>query len=214
MPDEPAIAATVADATTAVQFTMTDVGSEWTETTVNHSIVHNGETLSATTTIPMIDKKATTARNDNRKVMHDSSATMLNVLVNDKVNHLRKPLTITGVAPALNGTAVLAADGLNVSYAPKAGYSGVDTFTYTITDAIGDTSTATVSVTVLATPEVSVRNASVVEGNAGTTPATVNVVLSNQSLETVTVKYQTVAGAATAGVDYEATTGTVTFARW
>ena len=47
------------------------------------------------------------ARNDSRKVMHDSSATMLNVLVNDKVNHLRKPLTITGVTPALNGTAVL-----------------------------------------------------------------------------------------------------------
>ena len=54
VPDEPAIAASVTDATTAVQFTMTDVGSEWTETTVNHSIVHNGETLSATVTIPMI----------------------------------------------------------------------------------------------------------------------------------------------------------------
>ena len=211
VPDEPAIAATVADTTTAVQFTMTDVGSEWTETTVNHSIVHNGETLSATSTIPMIDKKATTARNDNRKVMHDSSATMLNVLVNDRVNHLRKPLTITGVASALNGTAVLATDGLNISYAPNTGYSGVDTFEYTVTDATGETSTATVSVTVLATPEVSVRNTSVVEGNAGTAPATINVVLSNQSLERVTVEYQTVAGAATAGLDYETTTGTVTF---
>jgi hypothetical protein len=211
VPDEPAIAASVADATTAVQFTMTDVGSEWTETIVNHSIVHNGETSSATTTIPMIDKKATTARNDNRKVMHDSSATMLDVLINDRVNHLRKPLTITGITPADNGTVVLTDDGLNVSYVPPAGYSGVDTFTYTIADAIGDTSTATVSVTVLGTPEVSVRNATAVEGNDGTTPATFNVVLSNQSLETVTVNYQTVNGTAVAGADYQATSGTVTF---
>jgi hypothetical protein len=211
--DEPAMAAAVTDATSAVQFTMTDLGSQWTETTVNHSIVHNGATTSATTTIPMIDKKTTLARNDSPKVMHDSSATMLDVLVNDRVNHLRKPLTITAISPALNGTVVLAPDGRNVSYAPASGYSGVDTFEYTIVDAIGETSTATVSVTVLATPAVSVRNATAVEGNDGTTSSvTFNVVLSNQTFETVTVSYQTVDGTATAGADYESTSGTVTFA--
>ena len=52
VPDEPTLSAAVADATTAVQFTMTDVGSDWTETTVNHSIVHNGATVSATNTDP------------------------------------------------------------------------------------------------------------------------------------------------------------------
>jgi hypothetical protein len=211
VPDEPTLSAAVADATTAVQFTMTDVGSEWTETTVNHSIVHNGATTAATATIPMIDKKATTARNDSRKVMHDSAATMLDVLVNDKVNHLRKPLRITGFTAALNGSVVMSDDGLNVSYAPTPGYSGVDSFTYTITDAIGDSSTGTVTVTVLATPEASVRNVTALEGHSGTTPASVNIVLSNQSLEPVTVTYQTMDGTATAGADYEAASGTVTF---
>jgi len=134
------------------------------------------------------------------------------VMVNDKVNHLRKPLTITAFTPALNGAVVRTDDGSNVSYAPTPGYSGVDTFTYTVTDAIGDSSTATVSVTVLRTPEVSVSNATAVEGDSGTTPATFNVVLSNQSLETVTVNYQTVDGTAAAGADYQATSGTVTFA--
>ncbi len=211
VPDVPVLGAQVADATTAVQFTMTDVGSEWTETIVNHSIVHLGETKSATSTIPMIDRKATMARNDNRKVMHDSGATALDLLVNDKVNHLRKPLAITAITPALNGTAVLAPGGLSVSYTPAPGYSGVDTFTYTITDAIGGTSTATVSVTVLATPEVSVRAATLTEGDTGIVPGSVNLVLSNQSLLPVTVSYATADGTATAGSDYVAASGTVTF---
>ena len=41
---------------------------------------------------------------------------------------------------------------------------------------------------------------------------TVNVKLSNQSLETVTVDYQTVNGTAVAGADYVATSGSLTFA--
>jgi hypothetical protein len=212
VPDAPALSAAVADTTTAVQFTMTDVGSDWTATAVNHSIVHNGATTAAASSIPMIDKKATTARNDSRKVMHDSSATMLDPMVNDKVNHLRTPLRITGTTPALNGAVVVTDDGLNVSYTPTPGYSGVDSFTYTITDAIGDSSTGTVTVTVLATPAVSVKNVTAVEGDSGTTAASVNIVLSNQSLDTVTVTYQTVDGTAAAGADYEAASGTVTFA--
>ena len=95
VPDEPAIAAAVADATTAVQFTMTDVGSEWTE---------HGQPLDRAQRRDVVGEfdnpddrqEGDDVRNDNRKVMHDSSATLLNVLVNDRVNHLRKPLTITG----------------------------------------------------------------------------------------------------------------------
>jgi hypothetical protein len=178
---------------------------------VNHSIVHLGATNAVTSTIPMVDKKATTARNDSPKVMHDSAATVLNLMLNDKVNHLRKPLLITAVTPALNGTAVRADDGLTVSYTPAPGYSGIDTFTYTVTDAIGDSSTATVSVSVLSTPVVSVRAATVPEGNSGTSLATATVVLSNQSLLPVTVNYSTADGTALAGADYVAASGTVTF---
>src|SRR4051812_35727219 len=212
IPDADAMSTQVADTTSAVQFTMTDVGSDWTQTSVNHTIVHLGETKSASTTIPMFDKKATTAKNDSPRVMHDSAATVLNLMANDKVNHLRAPITITAITSALNGAAVLADDGLTVSYTPTPGYSGVDTFTYTITDAIGGTSTGTVSVSVLPTPAVSVRAAVATEGNTGTTPVTVTVVLSNPSTLPVTVDYSTVNGTAVAGADYVAASGTVSFA--
>jgi hypothetical protein len=211
VPDEPALSASVADTTSAIQFTMTDVGSDWTETVVSHSIVHNGAASTTRTKIPMIDRKKTLARNDNRRVMHDSAPTLLDVTLNDKVNHLRKPLTITATTPALNGTIVVTDDLLNVSYAPKPGFSGDDTFSYTITDTAGNSSTATVSITVLPTPEVVIRNGSALEGHDGATPMTLNVVLSNKSLDPVTVSYQTSDGTATAGADYVAAKGTVTF---
>jgi len=211
VPDVTTLSTDVADSTSAIQFTMTDVGSDWTETVVNHSITHQGGLRQRNDTIPMTDKKVTTAKNDSFKVMHDSPATVLNVMLNDKVNHLRKPITITSITGALNGTVTVADDRLSVSYTPNAGYSGVDTFTYTITDLVGGTSTGTVTVTVLDTPAVSVRNTTAPEGNSGQSLATVTVVLSNQSLVPVTVDYTTVDGSATAGADYVASSGTVTF---
>jgi uncharacterized protein DUF4082/Calx-beta domain-containing protein/Big-like domain-containing protein/purple acid phosphatase-like protein len=210
--DEPALSASVADTTSAIQFTMTDIGSEWTDTAVSHSIVHNGAATATKTKIPMIDRKKTLARDDRRKVMHDSAPTLLDVTINDKVNHLRKPLRITATTPALNGALVVTDDLLNVSYTPMPGYSGDDTFTYTVTDTAGVSSTATVSITVLPTPDVMIRNGTALEGNDGTTPVTVNVVLTSQSLDPVTVTYRTADGTALAGADYEAASGSLTFA--
>ncbi len=59
---------------------------------------------------------------------------------------------------------------------------------------------------------MSVNAATRIEGNSGQSTMTVNVKLSNQSLETVTVDYQTVNDTATAGADYVATSGSLTFA--
>jgi hypothetical protein len=55
-------------------------------------------------------------------------------------------LTIKSVSAAKNGTAVLS-NG-SISYTPKAGFVGTDTFTYTVTDDEGGTATGTVIVTV------------------------------------------------------------------
>jgi hypothetical protein len=60
-------------------------------------------------------------------------------------------------------------------------------------------------------PTLSIGDTSVVEGDAGTTPATFSVVLSPASDEQVTVTYATADGTAMAGSDYVAVSGTLTF---
>ena len=61
-------------------------------------------------------------------------------------------------------------------------------------------------------PVVSIGNVTANEGNSGTTPFTFTVSLSAASTQTVTVAYATANGTATAGSDYTAASGTVTFA--
>jgi autotransporter-associated beta strand protein len=57
-------------------------------------------------------------------------------------------LTLTGVSTPAHGTA--STDGTNVTYTATNNYAGADSFTYTITDSLGATGTATVNVTVIA----------------------------------------------------------------
>lgn len=62
-----------------------------------------------------------------------------------------------------------------------------------------------------APPAMSISDVSVVEGNLGTTNAVLTVNLSVASGRTVTVNYATANGSATAGADYTAQSGTLTF---
>lgn len=61
-------------------------------------------------------------------------------------------------------------------------------------------------------PSISVRDAVVVEGNAGTVQATFVVALSGASSQTVSFSFATTNGTATAGSDYVATSGAASFA--
>jgi hypothetical protein len=63
-----------------------------------------------------------------------------------------------------------------------------------------------------APPNITVNNATVTEGNAGTANAAFTVSLSAPSSATVTVKYATADGTATSPADYAAQTNTLTFA--
>ncbi len=63
-----------------------------------------------------------------------------------------------------------------------------------------------------AQPELSVGDVTLAEGNAGTTTATFTVALSAASTQTVTVSYATADGTATAGSDYAAVSGSLSFA--
>lgn len=63
------------------------------------------------------------------------------------------------------------------------------------------------------TPKLSINDVSITEGNTGTTTANFTVSLTNASSSTITVKYRTADGTAKlAGGDYDATSGTLTFA--
>ena len=61
-------------------------------------------------------------------------------------------------------------------------------------------------------PELSINDATVAEGNAGTVDATFTVTLSSVSGRTVTVNYASANTTATAPADYTAVSGTLTFA--
>ena len=67
-------------------------------------------------------------------------------------------------------------------------------------------------VQVAALPTLSINNVTANEGNSGNTPFVFTVTLSAASASTVTVNYATANGTATAGSDYFATSGTLTFA--
>ncbi len=90
------------------------------------------------------------------------------------------------------------------------------------TVALGAISSAPAGVTVGGTPQtgtitnddasaISINDVSVNEGNTGTTAFTFTVTLSQPISSTVTVNYATADGTATAGSDYTATSGTLSF---
>ena len=68
------------------------------------------------------------------------------------------------------------------------------------------------TINVQALPALSVNSVSVTEGQSGTTPAAFTVTLSPVSAQTVTVNYTTANGTGTAGSDYVAASGVLTFA--
>jgi disulfide oxidoreductase YuzD len=60
-------------------------------------------------------------------------------------------------------------------------------------------------------PVLAINDATVAEGNSGTTPATFTVSLTGATALPVTVSYATADGTGKAGVDYQAASGTLTF---
>ena len=108
---------------------------------------------------------------------------------------------------------------INIAVAGDATVEQDETFTVTLSAPSGatlGTATATGTITnddvAVVAPKVSIGNASKSEGNSGTSNLAFTVTLDKAATSTVTVKYATSNGTATAGDDYAAATGTVTFA--
>jgi large repetitive protein len=105
---------------------------------------------------------APTAKNDTITVDQNSGPTAIDVLINDSDPDTNDQITIQSSSTPNNGTVELTgAPGAysGLSYTPAANYYGEDSFTYTIRDTIGNTSTATVNVLV-----ARINSAPVVEG--------------------------------------------------
>ncbi|WP_159652035.1 reprolysin-like metallopeptidase [Vibrio atypicus] len=119
------------------------VGTE----TITYTIVDSAnQTATGTLTIAVNSNIATIAAvNDRYDLDHNSSATVLDVLANDAG---QGSLTISAIN--YSGSGVLTNSGTGVNYQPSQGFSGVDSFTYTITDEASQTATTTVTINVAA----------------------------------------------------------------
>ncbi len=110
----------------------------------------NGVQATGTVSVTVTPVNDAPTANDNAfDVVTDSSNNTLDVLGNDTIApDSGETLTVTAVGPTSNGgTVQIANGGSGVRYTPASGFTGVDTFTYTISDG-GLTDTATVTVTV------------------------------------------------------------------
>lgn len=117
--------------------------------------------------------RAPLAVNDSATVDRNAAAISISVLANDS-DPDGDTLTITATTAPANGTATIS--GSSVLYTPRAGFTGSDSFTYTISDG-ALTATATVNITVrIAPPVANPDTSSTVRG----TPVSFNV-LSNDS---------------------------------
>ena len=89
---------------------------------------------------------------------------------------------------------------------------GIYTVNYSVRDDRNASSSDTLQLTVLKLPTLAVNDISIVEGDSGTANALFTVSLNEASTRAVKVNYRTANGTATAGSDYTATSGTLTFA--
>ena len=114
----------------------------------------NSGTASAQVTVTVNAAASTNtapvANNDSFTVDEDSSATNFDVLDNDTDSE-NDTLTISSVSGTGNGGTV-SISGNFISYQPADGFSGVETFTYVISDGTDTSNSATVTVDVEATP--------------------------------------------------------------
>ena len=118
----------------------------------------DGDNTTGTLSVNIIDD-VPAAVDDSANVAEDM-AVVIDVLANDIKGADGVPLAnvALGTAPS-KGVAVYNGDG-TFTYTPNAGEEGPDSFTYTIIDADGDPSTATVSLTLAGDSEPVVKSAS------------------------------------------------------
>lgn len=113
--------------------------------TINVTVEDNdGASDSASMEITIVDNPVI-AREDSATT-NNGEAVTINVLENDEGGE-GTARTVEITTEPENGTAVVNEDN-TITYTPNAGFSGTDTFSYTVTDEIGTRASAAVTVTV------------------------------------------------------------------
>ena len=108
--------------------------------------------IAAVNDAPTLQGESTTT--DEDQILHISQA---NLLANDHdVDNPDSALSMTGVSNASHGTVAMV--GNEVVFTPDLNYNGTASFSYTVSDGVGGTSTATVSLTINSVNDVPVVN--------------------------------------------------------
>jgi cyclophilin family peptidyl-prolyl cis-trans isomerase len=111
----------------------------------------NGGTATATVNLQVATSNVPPNANNDTATTPKNVGIDIDVLKNDNVGaDTGETLTITTVTQGANGGKVSIVSG-KVRYEPRSGFTGTDTFTYTIKDNVGTSDTATVTVTVAPT---------------------------------------------------------------
>lgn len=134
---------------TSVDYTTAVAGTESFTVAISDG---NGGTCNTTVTVTAATNPPPLANNDTDTTNQDTAVTT-NVVANDTDgNGDLDPNTVAIVSNASNGNAVPTGGG-NVQYTPNAGFTGTDSYTYTVNDAASTSNVATVTITVnAATP--------------------------------------------------------------
>jgi Ca2+-binding RTX toxin-like protein len=141
--------ATTADYQAALQqifFTNTGEAPDPTSRIINIT-VSDGLTNSTPAVATIAIDRAPDAAGDSVATMPDAAVTTGNVLANDDQGDAPAAITAFDAVSINGGTVASNGDG-TFTYTPAIGFMGADSFTYTISDKDGDTSTGTVAVMV------------------------------------------------------------------
>lgn len=107
----------------------------------------NSNTATVTITINPVNDGPPVAQED-AATTNTGAAISIAVLAND-TDVDANPLVVQSVSVPAKGTATVNADAKGVTYTPQAGYAGLDSFTYVVSDGAGGTATGTVKLRVL-----------------------------------------------------------------
>jgi DNA/RNA endonuclease G (NUC1) len=139
----------------------------------------HGGTATATVSVTVTSVNDAPVANNDSATTNEDTAVTVSVLSNDS-DVDGDSLTISAVTNGSNGSVIN--NGSDVSYSPNANFHGTDTFTYTISDSHGGTSTASVSVTVTSVNDAPVANNDSATTNEDTA-LTINVLTNDSDVD-------------------------------